>query len=233
VGRCHVPKEPQTRRIAAAVHGCYRVEAPAPGGGPAPLLVGFHGYAETAADQLEALRSLPGHSRFLRCAVQALHPFYNRRTGEVVASWMTRLDRDLAIEDNVRYVADVVAAVKDEFSTRDPLVYVGFSQGAAMAYRAAARAGHRCHAVVVLGGDLPRELREEDLAGLPPVLIGRGATDPWYGEEMLAADVERLRGSAVAVDVCRFDGGHEWAPAFRRAAGRLLASLPAPAAAPA
>ena len=54
------------------------------------------------------------------------------------------------------------------------LAYLGFSQGAAMAYRAAAGSGHPCQGVVVLGGDVPPELEGRDLASFPPVLLGRG-----------------------------------------------------------
>jgi predicted esterase len=159
------------------------------------------------------------------CAIQALHPFYNRKSLEVVASWMTRLDRESAIADNTRYVAEVVSALKRDFPTRQPVVYAGFSQGAAMAYRAAAGAGHRCQAVVALGGDVPPELSERDLTELPRVLIGRGSDDPWYTEEKLEGDLGLLRRKGVKVEVCRFTGGHEWSEDFFLAAGRLLDSL--------
>lgn len=59
------------------------------------------------------------------------------------------------------------------------------------------------------------------------MLIGRGATDPWYSEDKLAADVALLRGKGVTVEVCRFEGGHQWGDAFYRAAGDLLKSVEA------
>ena len=213
-------------QIPATVHGHYVVEGE-DGDGPRPLLVGFHGYAETAESHLEALRRLPGVARWRLCAIQALHPFYNRKSLEVVASWMTCFDRETAIADNTRYVAEVVSAVKRDFPTREPVAYAGFSQGVAMAYRAAAGAGHRCGALVALGGDVPPELAEQDLSKFPKVLIGRGSDDPWYTEEKLERDLELLRKKGVAVEVCRFAGGHEWSEEFLRAAGRWLESLPA------
>ena len=42
--------------------------------------------------------------------MQALHPFYTK-TERIVASWMTRQDRELAIADNIRYVQAVIDAV--------------------------------------------------------------------------------------------------------------------------
>ena len=140
----------EEHEIAAQVHGRYVLEAPADPAG-CPLVVGFHGYGENADRHLEELRRLPGAGRWVLCAVQALHPFYNR-TGEVIASWMTRQQRERAILDNLLYAASVVAEVKRALPVSDRLAYLGFSQGAAMAYRAAAGSGHACSGVVVLGG---------------------------------------------------------------------------------
>src|SRR5436305_2086680 len=94
----------QTRTIPATVHGRYLVRD----GPPERLLVGFHGYGETAEAHMEELRQIPGIDRWTAVAVQALHPFYVSRTGMIVGSWMTNLDRVLAIEDNRVFVLSVV-----------------------------------------------------------------------------------------------------------------------------
>jgi len=128
------------RSIATTIHGRYLVAPPAtPGTGPPPLLVGFHGYSEPVALQFERQRALPGTSEWAHVAVQGLHRFYRGRDEQVVASWMTRQDREDAIADNLRYVGAVVAEVRGELGV-GPLVFAGFSQGAAMAFRAAAAA---------------------------------------------------------------------------------------------
>lgn len=215
------------RHVAATVHGRYLLDTPAQVEG-APLLVGFHGYGENAERHLEELRRIPGASRCVLCAVQALHPFYNR-TGEVIACWMTRLDREQAIEDNIRYVAGVVESVKRELPVSERLVYLGFSQGAAMAYRAAAGAGHPCQGLIVLGGDVPPELEQQDLSGFPPVLLGRGSSEEWYDAAKMEHDVELLRAKGVDVRPVIFQGGHEWTDEFRAAAGELLREVTIPA----
>jgi predicted esterase len=209
----------EEREIAALVHGRYLIEAP--DAGSCPLLVGFHGYGENAEKHLEELRRLPGASRWALCAVQALHPFYNR-SGDVIACWMTRLQREQAILDNLRYVASVVAELKRELPVSDQLVYLGFSQGAAMAYRAAAGSGHPCQGVIVLGGDVPPELESHDLSRFPPVLLGRGSSEEWYDAAKMEHDVELLRRKGADVRPCVFDGGHEWTNEFRAAAGQFL-----------
>jgi predicted esterase len=205
------------RHQEARTHGRYLLRTP-PGSGPWPLLLGFHGYAENAQVQLDALSQIPGADRWLVAAVQALHPFYTRDQ-RVVASWMTREDRELAIADNLTYVSRVLGAIREEFPTRAPLVCAGFSQGGAMAYRAAARCG--ADAVIALGADVPPDVADERIS-LRRVLIGRGTGDEWYTAEKHAADLVALNGIAVRLDSHIFDGGHEWTSSFRDAVGRLL-----------
>ena len=105
-------------------------------------------------------------------SVEALHLFYTR-TRDVVGCWMTRVLREEAIEDNLGYVARVLEDVRRDPAAGDGVVFAGFSQGVAMAYRAAARAGATCRGLVALGSDMPPDVAESR-AVLPPILLGRG-----------------------------------------------------------
>lgn len=195
--------------VPATVHGRYLHEDR----GPERLLVGFHGYAETADVHFAELQKLPGIERWSVVSIQALHPFYTR-TGEVVANWMTKLDRELAIADNLAYVANVLA----QLPAPRQLVFSGFSQGASMAARAAAHIP--CAGLILLGGDVPPEVKT-DGAPMPPVLLARGTRDDWYTVEKFDADVAFLA-PRTEVMQCVFEGGHEWTDAFRAAAGEFL-----------
>ena len=214
---------PETRFLPARVHGRYLVEAPRAGGATV-LLVGFHGYGERAEQCLEQLRQIPGAEAMALVAVQSLHLFYTKAR-DVVGSWMTSLGREHAISDNVAYVADVVTRVRAERAPETPLVYAGFSQGAAVAYRSAARAGHACHGIIALGSDMPPDVGDDPSVRLPPVLIGRGRTDGWFTEEKLEGDLRRLDRMGTPVRHLVFEGGHEWTPAFREAAGEFLREI--------
>jgi len=210
----------ETRSLPARVHGRYLVEAAGRPPG-APLLVGFHGYGEAAELHLQALRGLPGAESLVLVAVQSLHLFYTRAR-EVVGSWMTRVLREETIADNVAYAASVVAAVRSEFAPGGPLVYLGFSQGTSMAYRAAALAGHEARGVIALCGDLPPELAEDRGLRLPPVFMARGARDDWFTAEKMERDLAALRARGVPARGLTFEGGHEWSPEFYAAAGEFL-----------
>ncbi|HEX2832095.1 MAG TPA: phospholipase [Thermoanaerobaculia bacterium] len=199
------------RTLATSVHGRFlHVDR-----GTDRLVIGFHGYAESAEMHLAELEKVPGSERWSLIAVQALHPFYTR-TGQIVASWMTSLDRENAMADNLAYVAKVLASVPEPRT----LVFAGFSQGATMAARAAAHVGKPA-GLMLLGGDIPPDVKADAALRLPPTLLGRGERDEWYTDEKLKKDMSYLEATS-RVTTCVFDGGHEWTDAYREAAGRFL-----------
>lgn len=211
----------ETRTIEARTHGRYIVRTPdAPG--PWPVIVGFHGYGENAARHITTLASIPATQGWLIVAVQGLHRFYTRG-GDVVASWMTKEDRELAIADNIAYIGQTVDAVRAEFPTQSPLIFVGFSQGTAMAFRAAAHIPSAM--LIVSGGDVPPDLAAGTSVPLPPVLYGRGQDDALYPAKLHANDIAVLKRLGVAIESVAFAGGHELTPEFLTMAGHRLAGL--------
>jgi len=213
------------RTIATGTHGRYIIEPPA-SAGPAPVLFGFHGYAEGAEAQLERMRAIPGAGRWRLVAVQGLHRFYQRRENQVIASWMTRQDRELAIADNLAYVEGVMRDVEKEWPGAPRVVLAGFSQGVAMVYRVAAAAPRPVDGVIAVGGDVPPELDAAALARVPSALVCRGERDEWYTTDKFDNDIGRLREAGVAVRQLAFDGGHEWADEVISAASLFLNEPP-------
>ena len=207
--------------IQTPTHGRYLVREAA-NTGPAPLLVGFHGYKETAEIQMERLGAIPGADRWVLVSIQGLNRFYSGRTEQVVANWMTRQDRELAIADNRVYVGAVVEAVAAAYHATGPLVFTGFSQGVAMAFRSACASTRCVSGVAVLGGDVPPDLDREALGRVGHVLLGRGERDEWYTGAKRAGDVARLDEARVNLDAPVLDAGHEWTADFSRTAGAFL-----------
>ena len=187
------------------------------------LLVGFHGYMENARIQMERLEALDGASAWTLVSMQGLHRFYRGRSQEVVASWMTSEDRELAIADNLAYVAAALEQVPHDESTR--VVYAGFSQGAAMAYRAGVRGAGRAAAIVAVGGDVPPELLADGSARFPPVLVARGARDDWFTSTRFEKDVAALTERTKSLEPLEYDGAHEWNAAVSDAVARLLSRI--------
>jgi predicted esterase len=206
--------------IATTTHGHYLESAPDEEG-PDGMLVGFHGQSETAAVQMAHMETIRGGRPWHLVSIQGLNRYYTRK-GDVVAAWMTREDRELAIADNIAYVRAVVSEVRGRLgSAPRALVYCGFSQGTAMAYRAAAFAGHPCHGLIILAGDLSPDVRPH-VANLPPLLLGRGTLEEWYTEEKARVDLDHLHRSGVRATEHVFEGGHERHPSFTARAGAFL-----------
>ena len=210
----------QTLTVRTRIHGRYLVDIPEHS---RATLVGFHGYQESSAIHFEVLRRIAAGRAVGLVSVQGLHRFYTR-ANDVVASWMTKEDRDHAITDNIEYVGHVLSAVAAESGLTRPMVYVGFSQGVGMAYRAAAFVQRPSDGIIALAGDLPPDVAPL-AATLPRTLIGRGASDTWYTAEMAAKDRETLSAAGVNTVDHLFDGGHAWEPSIIERAGQFIDEL--------
>jgi predicted esterase len=199
-------------------------------------LVGFHGYAQTGTDMMDELGRIPGADSWKRVSIQALNRFYIRGNEKIVSSWMTREDREQAIADNIAYVDAALEHLAPStkhtqhqaLSTQHgTLVFAGFSQGVAMAYRAALMGARPAAGIIALAGDIPPEVKS-DAPGRhpwPKVLIGVGDKEQWYTGAKLDDDLAFLNARGINHSLVRFKGGHEWTDEFRSAAGDFLAAL--------
>jgi len=133
---------------------------------------------------------------------------------------MTSQDRDLRIQENVQYVDAVLAQLKQLFVVNDVLVYHGFSQGTAMACRAALLGKNSPRGVLLLGGDIPPELNDPDR--LHRILIARGNQDRIYSLKQWNQDISRLKQSSLNSLLCAFSGGHGGNSEYFHTAGEFL-----------
>ena len=209
------------QHIETTVSGRYLIEAPV-GEGPLRILAGFHGYGQTAEEEMELLRQMQGSDNWLRCSIEALHPFMNVK-GDPGACWMTRRDRDLRIAENVRYIDAVLERVMQDYPVSGTLVLHGFSQGVAMASRVAMLGKHSVSGVMLLGSELPPEL--DALGRMGKVHLGRGDSDRFYPQEKFEADTVRLREADVPVELIRYHGGHSPEEDYFVSAGRFLQAI--------
>jgi predicted esterase len=219
---------PSEYAIATPVRGRYLVRTPeSPSHGlvrNAPMAVGFHGYGESADEQLARLEAIPELADWTLVSIQGLHRFYGHGQG-VVASWMTSQNREDAIEDNLRYVRSVVTEAIHQTGEPQALVYVGYSQGVAMAWRAAILGARRIDGLAIFGGDVPPELGVRPLTQCPPVLIGRGRDDTQYTAAQFRTDLDMLASRYVAVEPYEVVGGHGWSAAVGREIGGFVTRL--------
>ena len=140
---------------------------------------------------------------------------------------MTRQDREQAIADNVAYVDAALDRVAIEIGNQfDELIpdfiCLGFSQGVAMAYRAALLGRHRVAGIIAVGGDVPPDVKSVPAERWPRVLVAAGAKDHWYTPDKVAGDEAFLRAHGVTHELCRHEGGHVFNEDVRVAAAAFL-----------
>ena len=178
----------------------------------------LHGYGQSAADMLSASSALAGRERLL-VAPEGLSRFYLRGgAGPVGASWMTREDREHEIRDCMRWLDGLAEHLRGSLGARRTVV-LGFSQGAAAAWRWALLGSSKLERLIAWGGALPSDLdvglQTERLRALR-IHVVRGANDATYDAIALERDREGLAGFGSTVETHDFQGGHRLDDALLR-----------------
>jgi len=182
----------------------------AAGAGTRELWLVCHGYGQLASRFLKPFAAIDDGARLI-VAPEGLSRFYadSGRHERVGASWMTREDRLTEIDDYLRYLDAVHAAVARELGARaSRLVVLGFSQGVATAARWVARGAAPAARLIAWAGELPPELDLTTL-GRGRLTMVCGRTDPLITPKIFARDRARLDAAGVTYDVHVFDGEHE------------------------
>jgi len=177
-----------------------------------------HGYAQLAARFLERFRPIEADGRCV-VAPEGLSRFYltespaERRVG---ATWMTSEDRLHEIDDYVRYLDAIYAALAPAPAK---VTALGFSQGTATVARWAALGSGRVDRLILWGGEVPPDLDLKRLR-VPALLLVYGTRDQYFTPKVVAANEARLREHGIRYELISFEGGHEIdTPTLLRLAG--------------
>jgi predicted esterase len=172
----------------------------------------LHGYSMLAAVFLKWFEPAFRTGRLL-VAPEALSRAYFDEGGgrRVGASWMTKEDRDVEIEDQIRYL-DLLAGQVLTAVPGEPRVQIhGFSQGTATACRWVSFGRIRAERLVLWSGGVPPDL---PLDRYGPVLTRSGLTlaigsrDKYITTADIDREQTRLAAAGLTPPVHRFDGGH-------------------------
>jgi len=181
-----------------------------------------HGYGQLAAGFAEPFRSLVRGDRVI-VVPEALSRFYlemqppHTPESAVGALWMTREDREAEIADIVTYLDTLVEHMFEELSAHGvqrgavQVHALGFSQGAPVVCRWAARGVTQVRHVVLWGSGVPQDVNLRGVTerwGALRVDMVYGEKDVYVTEEAVAAQRVVLDGSGVPYRVWTFSGGH-------------------------
>ncbi len=172
----------------------------------------LHGYGHSAEVFLTALAPIRAPAR-LFVAPEGLSRFYLQGSrGEVGASWMTKVEREGELADQIDWLDALHDRVFAEHRRDGVVLHVfGYSQGAAVACRWIAGGKVRPDRVTLWAGSVPPDVDAAAFrAKLPPegFRIVLGDRDPFIRPERAETEIARLRDAGLPFDLVHHPGGH-------------------------
>lgn len=201
--------EPRLNRVSVETPGYYYVDRGEGGPGPAPMLIGLHGYAQTGRDFLKVTRRLASPEHAV-ATIQGLNQFWYGGNGQVAFAWMSSFEKEDNIERNNRLIGAVIDRLVGEgIAEADGIFVMGFSQGSAVALRFGQRHPGLVRGIITACSDLPPDVEAEahPLPGVP-VLVLYGRKDKWVPVEKPEHIARALAERGVDVETHAHNRGH-------------------------
>lgn len=174
------------------------------------LFLAFHGYGQLGSYFIRNFDGVGKESFIL--VPEGLHRFYlNGMSGRVGASWMTKEDRLVDIENQSSYINTLLAQFGDLKSKNIKLIVLGFSQGVSTAIRWMAKSEYKVSAFIAWAGSYPIDLNDlevENALGKVKMLQIIGKQDPYFNEKAQNEMESWLVKHSIEADKFEFEGDH-------------------------
>ncbi|WP_019038119.1 alpha/beta hydrolase [Psychroflexus tropicus] len=144
-------------------------------------------------------------------APQAPSKYYQTKAYRYVgASWLTKENRDLEIENVLNYLDALVQ--KEEIPEDKTIILMGFSQGVSIVTRWIAYRQMNCDRLVIHSGSIPEEFDFSSFNHLPKLktTIIYGDQDEYITQDKIDSQIRYAKSVFPnPPDVLKFEGGHE------------------------
>lgn len=173
------------------------------------LIIALHGYGQLASYFIKKFEFLNPETYFV-VAPEGLHRFYiNGTSGRVGASWMTKENRENDIHNYLHFLKSVTEKISDK-KIYKKRVLLGFSQGGATASRFLGMTLQSFDAFLLWASVFPPDMNRESLVNFNSsknyLVIGN--QDPYYSEEDIVIEQEKLNKGGTKFEYVKFDGNH-------------------------
>ena len=167
------------------------------------LLVSLHGYGQLIEYFSKKFTSLTEHYSLL--FPEGMHRFYlNGTAGRVGASWMTKEDRQLDINDNMHWLSELIKEVKRKQRYRN-IVLLGFSQGGATAFRLYHHLPEQFFSkLIIWANDFPKDIQNKTIYS--PSIYVLGDQDEFIHGERATEIVAQYKENGFKI--CSYEGTH-------------------------
>ena len=177
-----------------------------------------HGYGQLAGDFIKEFEIITDPTRVI-VAPEALSRYYTANEAgfhssesKVVASWMTREDREAEIDDYVAYLDAVYEEILSKVDRKNVSVTVlGFSQGGATTNRWLTRGHSRADRLIMWGALIASDADLNQAATFfrdVKLTIVYGKKDQFANEKMIEDYQRVLTEKRIPFELLTFNGGH-------------------------
>jgi predicted esterase len=177
----------------------------------------LHGYGQLAQYFLRKFAVLEQHNICV-IAPEGLSRFYlenfeagkGRKSNRVGASWMTRENREMDIQNYISYLNSVHQ--KEIGSVNIPITIVGFSQGSATASRWALQENLRYNRLILWAGVFPPDMNFETgkhVLQKKEVLMVYGKQDPFLTDDRFTEMKVITDKLGAHIGIVAFNGDHD------------------------
>ena len=172
----------------------------------------LHGYGMLSEFFIQKFNQIRDENTLI-IAPEALNRFYiDNNYGRVGASWMTKEDREIDINENISYLNKLIGKVSKEIGHNNFKVNVlGFSQGGATACRWIFKSDLQLENLILWAGDIPKDtLNEKNRQKWNSIKIHlvMGKQDKLINDKMKAKFLKLVTDYKLDYKLTLYDGDH-------------------------
>lgn len=171
-----------------------------------------HGYGQLAEFFVRKFKKFFSSERLFIAPEGTNYNYLEGFQGRVGANWMTKHERETAIENNHRLLDKLIGSFLEKYQERPKVKVLGFSQGAATATRWASVWEGKIDTLVLWSGgfalDLNLDAADQAFSETELILV-LGEKDDLITPESIQKQEELILSLGKAVKRMTFDGGHE------------------------
>jgi predicted esterase len=174
------------------------------------LWICCHGYGQAANRFIYKFKEIENENTFV-VAPEGLSRFYFGQTRHVGASWMTKSDRLVEIEDYCNWLDTIYDHFVPQMSANVKITFFGFSQGVATIFRWMHARKRPCDHIIAWAGMVPEDISYLEMTDyFDPKKIIRviGTADEFLTPERLQSDNDLIESQKIKAKLVRFEGKH-------------------------
>ncbi|WP_296698995.1 alpha/beta hydrolase [Algoriphagus sp.] len=171
----------------------------------------FHGYGQLAEYFIRKFLPFDSEDRIFLAPEGTNYSYLKDFQGRVGANWMTSYERELAIENNHRYLDKMVNEFLSGYKVFPKINVLGFSQGAATATRWASRWSGSIDNLILWAGGFAHDLninKSREQFEKTEMTIILGDQDEFITSETIQKQGEFVKSFGKEAKIINFSGGH-------------------------